>query len=175
MRQIASLPYTRGAGYQAVELPYDGHEISMVILLPDPGEFEAFEQRLDRNLLTSILDSVGYQEIDLTMPRFEIRTEFSLPDALSAMGMPDAFSQAADFSGIDGTQDLMISDVIHQAFVSVDEAGTEAAAATAILMGESLPAEPLQLRLDRPFLFLIRDVETGAVLFLGRTLNPAES
>jgi serpin B len=176
MQQVAAFRYAGGAGYQAIELPYDGGELSMVILLPDTGRFEAFEQSLDQPLLASILGGLSYQQIDLTMPRFEMASEFSLADALSALGMPQAFTDAADFSGIDGTQDLLISGVLHQAFVSVDEAGTEAAAATAIIVGvESSPAEPQQVRIDRPFIFMIRDIETGALLFAGRTLNPAES
>ena len=176
MRQVAAFRYAAGAGYQAIELPYDGGELSMVILLPDTGQFKAFEQSLDQPLLVSILNSLSYQQIDLTMPRFEIAAKFGLTDALSALGMPQAFTEEADFSGIDGTQELLISDVIHQTFISVDEAGTEAAAATAVVVGiTSSPAEPQQVRVDRPFIFLIRDIETGALLFAGRTLNPANS
>ena len=90
------------------------------------------------------------------------------------MGMPVAFSAEADFSGMNGTRDLAITDILHKAFVAVDEAGTEAAAATAVIIGEtSMPAEPVEVTVDRPFIFLIRDIETGAVLFLGRVMNPS--
>jgi len=176
MRQQTGFGYTAGAGYQVIELPYDGHELSMVILLPDTGAFEAFEAGLDQAQLAAILAELSYQQLDLTMPRFEMTSKFSLTDALSALGMPEAFTEAADFSGIDGARALMISDVIHQAFVSVDEAGTEAAAATAVIMKlTSAPAEPQEVRVDRPFIFVIRDIQTGALLFVGRVMNPAAS
>jgi serpin B len=176
MRQVAGFRYARGAGHQAIELPYDGDELSMVILLPD-SEFETFERALDQAQLASILSDLSFQRVDLTMPRFEITGEFSLTDALTALGMPQAFTDAADFSGIDGTHELYISDVIHQSFVSVDEEGTEAAAATAVIVAAEslLLVEPEVIRVDRPFIFLIRDIETGALLFVGRTINPAES
>ncbi len=175
MRQVGAFRYTTGAGYQAIELPYSGEELSMVILLPDSGEFEAFEKSLDQAQLASIFGDLSYEQVDVILPRFEIRTSVSLVDVLSALGMSQAFSSEADFSGIDGTQDLFISNAIHEAFVSVDEAGTEAAAATAVIVAGSSPIEPPQIRIDRPFIFFIRDIETGALLFAGRTLNPAES
>lgn len=176
MRQVAAFRYARSAGYQVIELPYDGHEFSMIILLPDAGKFEAVEQGLDQAQLASMLADLSYQQIDLTMPRFETTAKFSLTEALSALGMPQAFTEEADFSGMDGTEELLISDVLHQAFVSVDEVGTEAAAATAVVIGvTSSPMEPEQVRVDRPFIFMIRDTETGTLLFAGRTLNPAES
>ncbi len=177
MHKTASYGYTSGTGYQAVELPYDGHELSMVILLPDSGAFEAIEGSLDQAQLAAILGDLRYRQVDLTMPRFETTAKFGLTEALSALGMPEAFSMAADFSGMDGTKDLLITDVVHQAFVSVDEAGTEAAAATAVIVGlkAAMPEEPQVVRVDRPFIYLIRDIETGALLFIGRVLNPAES
>jgi serpin B len=107
------------------------------------------------------------------MPRFEFDSEFNLNDFLAEMGMPVAFSNAADFSGMTGTPDLFISEVIHKAFVSLDEAGTEAAAATAVIMDRSaMPSEPVEVTVDRPFIFLIRDIETDAILFVGRVVNP---
>ena len=91
------------------------------------------------------------------------------------MGMPVPFSSSANFSGIDGTMNLFISDIFHKAFVSVDEAGTEAAAATAVIVGEtSVPPPPVEVTIDRPFIFLIRDIKTQAILFIGRIVNPAE-
>ena len=104
------------------------------------------------------------------MPRFEFDSEFSLKDTLAEMGMPIAFSSSADFSGMTGNPELFISDVVHKSFVAVDEAGTEAAAATAVIM--RLTAVPKQVTIDRPFIFLIRDIETGAILFVGRVMNP---
>jgi serpin B len=174
MWQSTSYGYVQGEGYQAVELPYDGHQLSMVILLPDAGTFQAFESSLDCNRVNTILGNLHPREIALTLPRFELESDFSLSTALAALGMPDAFSESADFSGMDGSQDLFIQDVVHKAFVSVDEAGTEAAAATAVIIGLlSVPAPPIPVTVDRPFLFLIRDIGTGTILFIGRVLDPA--
>jgi serpin B len=107
------------------------------------------------------------------MPRFEFDSEFSLKDTLAGMGMPVAFTDDADLSGMTGNPELFISDVIHKAFVAVDEAGTEAAAATAVIMDlTAVPEPPMEVSIDRPFVFLIRDIETGAILFVGRVLNP---
>jgi serpin B len=110
------------------------------------------------------------------MPKFTFTVGFEVGDVLAAMGMPDAFAyETADFGGIEPNNELFISRVIHKAFVGVDETGTEAAAATAVVMdaGVSEPPEPRVVTLDRPFLFLIRDVETGTILFLGRVLDPS--
>jgi serpin B len=173
MRETESLGYAEGAGYQAVELPYDGHELSMVILLPEAGGFEAFEAGLDAGQVEGILESLAYRQVALTMPRFEFESEFSLAQALAALGMPAAFSSDADFSGMDGARDLFISEVVHKAFVSVDEAGTEAAAATAVIMElTAMPEAPVAVSLDHPFIFFIRDIQTGAILFVGRVVDP---
>ena len=108
------------------------------------------------------------------MPQFEFDSEFSLKDTLAGMGMPIAFSGDADFSGMTGNSELFISDVVHKAFVAVDEAGTEAAAATSVIIKlTAVPEPPVEVTIDRPFIFLIRDIETGAILFIGRVMNPA--
>jgi serpin B len=177
MKQTGSFGYANGAGYQAVELPYDDGELSMLILLPDAGNFEAFETGLQAQQVSDIINGLQYAQVALTMPRFEFESQFGLNDALIDMGMPDAFSpHDADFSGMNGklgTERLFISDVVHKAFVAVDEAGTEAAAATAVIIGETaLPRPPVEVTIDRPFIFLIRDIETGSILFVGRVLNP---
>ena len=164
--------YAKGNGYQAVELPYDGDEISMVILLPDAGKFTSFENSMDFAKVSDIISNLKTGDMVLTMPKFRFDSSFSLKGALSALGMPIAFTDKADFSGISGNTDLEITDVIHKAFVAVDEAGTEAAAATGVVIGiVSVPQN--QLTIDRPFIFLIRDIKTGAILFVGRVLNPA--
>jgi serpin B len=173
MKQTEVFGYTGGDGYQAVELQYDGNELSMVILLPKDGQFQAFEEGLQSQQVCDIISGLQSTGVALTMPRFDFDSEFSLTDTLAGMGMPIAFSGAADFSGMTGSPDLFISEVIHKAFVSVDEAGTEAAAATAVIMPESGPPEPtVEVTIDRPFIFLIRDIETGAILFVGRVMNP---
>ena len=173
MRETESLRYSEGNGYQAIELPYDGRELSMLILLPQTGQFEAFEKSLDAEQANDIIQALSQKQIALTMPKFEFTSGFSVKEALAAMGMANAFTDSADFSGMTGKRDLYISDVIHKAFVSVDEAGTEAAAATAVIMRlTSAPASAIEITVDRPFIFLIRDNGTGTILFIGRVLNP---
>lgn len=176
MSQTEYFRYASGDGYKAVELPYDGEELSMVVFLPESGRFEKFEASLDAGRVEAIIDSLSLTYLQLTMPRFKYEWGLGLVDTLAAMGMNDAFNPAvADFSGIDGTRNLSISDVIHKAFVSVNEAGTEAAAATAVILSLSAaPSNPIELALDHPFIFLIRDIETGAILFVGRVLNPGQ-
>ena len=173
MRQTESFGYTEGEEYQAVELLYDGGELSMVILLPEASQFEAFEEGLQTQQVCDIISGLQLTEVALTMPQFEFDSEFSLKDTLAEMGMPIAFSGDADFSGMTGNRELAISDVVHKAFVAVDEAGTEAAAATAVIMKlTAVPEPPVEVTIDRPFIFLIRDIETGSILFVGRVLNP---
>jgi serpin B len=175
MRQVTHFPYSAGNGYQALELPYDGRELSMLILLPRPGAFKGIEESFDASLVEHILQNVARTRVVLDMPRFKFESAFELAGVLAAMGMLHAFSDDADFSGMDGSQTLKISDVIHKAFVAVDEAGTEAAAATAVIMRAKsaiIAEEPVDFTIDRPFIFLIRDIATGAILFLGRVLNP---
>ena len=184
MRQVASFDYARGDGYQAVELPYQGDEMAMTILLPDASRFSEFETSLDDASLQRILEDLQPAYIRLTMPKFEVVSSFSMAGTLQTLGLSAAFDDAAaDFSGMDGHSCpagdagcLVISDVLHRAFVSVDELGTEAAAATALVAGvtESIGAvpEPTVVDVNRPFIFLVRDRETGTILFLGRVLNP---
>jgi serpin B len=172
MRQTELFGYTEGDGYQAVELEYDGGELSMIILLPQVDRFETFEASLDTQLVDAIVKDLEPRRIDLMMPRFEFESSFSLREVLAQMGMPVAFSGSADFSGMTGNYDLFIADVVHKAFVSVDEAGTEAAAATAVGMElTAVPEEPVEVTIDRPFIFLIRDIQTGTILFVGRIMN----
>ena len=175
MHQSATFRYGESQGVQAVELPYVGDQVAMLILMPQSGGFENFESSLTPEVLQSLIASMEPRQLALGMPKYEIRSSFGLVPALADLGMSTAFGSEADFSGIDGTRDLYISDVVHQAFVAVDEAGTEAAAATAVIIGvTSMPVAPFELTLDRPFVFLLRDVQTGAILFAGRLVNPAE-
>ncbi|MCK5212952.1 MAG: serpin family protein, partial [Dehalococcoidia bacterium] len=174
MRQTDSFRHGTGPDFDVIELPYDGYELSMVIMVPQTGHFETFEQSLDYAVVQSAIDGLKTGQVALAMPRFKMETSFSPNEALAQLGMGIAFEPSvADFSGMDGTRDLFISDVIHKAFVEVDEAGTEAAAATAVVMeATAMPAEPVALTIDRPFVFLIRDVETNTILFVGRVMNP---
>ena len=169
----ASLPYYKGDGFQAVALPYVGGQVSMLVLIPDEGSFKDFEENFSSAELEQIISKLAYSPVQLRFPKFEFETEISLAKTLAAMGMPEAFSGAADFSGMTGDKDLFISDVFHKAYIGVDEEGTEAAAATAVLMKlTSAPADPIQLTVDRPFLFAIRDHQTNSILFMGRVVSP---
>jgi serpin B len=175
MRLDERLGYGEGQGYQAVELPYVGGELAMVVLLPAEGNFEAFAKALDAARLSAVLQGIQRNQVTLTLPKFKYESGAQLKDALSGLGMKEAFSMAADFSGMTGRKDLYVDEVYHKAFVAVDEKGTEAAAATAVVANlVSAPAqEPKEVRVDRPFIFLIRDVQTGTILFLGHLVNPA--
>ena len=169
----ASFPYYQGDGFQAVDLPYLGGQVSMLVIVPDEGKFSDFEVNLNSEILDETIGNLAYQPMYLNFPKFEFETEISLATILAKMGMPSAFIDGADFSGMTGTKDLFISDVFHKAFVSVDEKGTEAAAATAVVMSlTSAPENPLHLEVDRPFLFLIRDIQTNSILFMGRVVEP---
>jgi len=163
--------YAIGADYAAVELPYDGGELSMVIVLPN--DLATFEPTLDGAKIDAIVGSMTGYMVDISMPTFEFESKFGLVDPLTKMGMGVAFSDAADFSGINGQGGLVITDVIHQSFVKVNEAGTEAAAATAVIVGETSVPQPAKIELDKPFVFFIRDFQTKAILFVGRVANPS--
>jgi serpin B len=176
MNQSLKFPYAEGEGYQALELPYGLGELSMLILLPQAGQFEAFESSLTADRADRIVRDLEEWGVTLAMPKFKFESSFDLGETLAAMGMPNAFdagSEPADFSGMTGSRDLSIAFVVHKAFVSVDERGTEAAAATGVGMAVSAPQRNAEFIVDRPFIFLIRDRETGAILFLGRVVNPA--
>ena len=174
MHQQTRFGYTDWEGGQAVELLYNGAELSMVVLLPDAGQFQTFVEGLDAAQYEEIVASLTKREVDLRFPKFEFDGDISLAAPLAALGMNTAFQPlVADFSGIDGTKDMFISDVLHKAFVSVDEEGTEAAAATAIVfVGTGMPELPVTVTVDRPFLFVIRDIPTGTILFVGQVVEP---
>ena len=162
-----------GAGWSAAALDYVGDTTSMILVVPDAGTFDAFEEALSADGVSVIL--AGAQPsggADLIMPKFKFETAVGLNDALSALGMPEAFTEAADFSGIDGRRDLAVQSVIHDAIIAVDEKGTTAAAATGISVGTT--SLPPTLVVDRPFLFFIRHKPTGAVLFQGRVVDPSK-
>ncbi|MGH2377311.1 MAG: serpin family protein [Candidatus Limnocylindria bacterium] len=167
--------YGRGAGFQAVRLPYLGG-LSMIAIVPDAGGFAGFEESLrDGSRLHGVIASLGDAQVKLRMPRFEFRSQAALKPALSELGMPIAFTDDADFSGMSPAgRDLRIADVVHEAFIKVDEEGTEAAAATAVIVeAVSAPLVSAELTIDRPFLFLIRDDATGTLIFMGRVLDPS--
>jgi serpin B len=176
MNQTGRFNYAAGEGYQALELPYAGGQLSMLVILPDEGQFTQVAASLDSTRLDGIVERLRSTLVYLTLPKFTFEYDLGLNGWLQKLGMTDAFNPTkADLSGMDGSRDLYITDVLHKAFVAVDEAGTEAAAATAVIVGvTSMPVEPpISFKADRPFIFLIRDIPTGTILFLGNMMNPA--
>ena len=167
------LYYSETEELQLLEMPYKGEELSMLVLLPRDDDLGALEGSLDAQKLEEFRGSLQEQEVDVYFPRFTFESKFFMRGILSGMGMPTAFSNAADFSGMDGSTGLKIDKVIHQAFVEVNEEGTEAAAATAVIMMEKSASMPRPVfRADHPFIFLIQERATGNVLFLGRVMDP---
>jgi serpin B len=148
----------------------------MWLLVPDAGQFSDVTSTLDGERLRAILSEAESNLVYLRMPRWEIEQDFSLAEKLEALGMGPAFDpNTADFSGMDGGSNLFISDVVHKSFVKVDEAGTEAAAATAVIMEATAMQEepvPVELTVDRPFLFFIYDRPTETILFFGQVVDP---
>lgn len=176
MMQTENHAYSEGNGYQAISLRYQGADLSMLILLPTLERFAAIEATLTPDFLAMLERELTPTRVQLSMPKFTFEAQFRLGQTLADMGMAVAFSDGADFSGITGARDLAISDVIHKAFVEVDETGTEAAAATAVVMRltSAMPEEAVTtMTIDHPFFFLIRDEATGAILFMGRVLDPS--
>jgi len=175
MRQRERLPYFEGDGVQAVELPYRGR-LGMVVLLPkERNGLRELEAQLTPEKLNAWAKGMRAREGQVMLPRFKIEDRLELASVLASMGMRQAFGHQADFSGMTASEKLFIDQVIHQTFVAVDEAGTEAAAATAVgmrAMAAPVPTEPFTFRADHPFVFLIRDPQTGTVLFMGRVEKP---
>ena len=176
-KQGEKLRYAKTEDAALLELPYKGSELSMVVLLPDKIDgLRKLEDSLTTEKLDTMLQSLSRHGISVSFPRFKTSAELVLNETLSALGMKDAFnSGVADFSGMTGDKTLAISTVVHKAFVAVDEEGTEAAAATAVVMyrGGACP-ENIPFRVDHPFIFLIRDNHTGSILFMGRIVDPGK-
>jgi len=173
MLRVGSMSYAAGSGWQAVELPYIGNQLAMMIVVPD--DLAAFTASLSPERLAATVSALESRHVTLSLPKFSFASKQDLATVLAQLGMPLAFSFQADFSGITTQERLNITTVIHEANIDVDEKGTEAAAATAVVMGDvSGPGgEPVTVHVDRPFLFAIRDLQTGAVVFLGQVLDPS--
>jgi serpin B len=158
-----------------LEMPYKGSQLSMLVLLPgEVGGLAELEAHLSAENVQEWASAMRPTEVKVWLPRFKMSAAFQLKDVLSAMGMQDAFTGDADFSGMDATQELFISAVIHKAFVDVNEKGTEAAAATGVVVDvmSAPPSDTPTFRADHPFVFLLRDNTTGAILFIGRVIDP---
>ena len=183
MQQTEDFPYTEDADVQVLSMPYRGHELSMVVILPKKVDGLAeLEEKLTNDQFVGWMKNLqSDRPVETYLPKFRMRTALMLSKTLKSMGMSSAFSDNADFSAMSKSEDLKISEVIHQAFVDVDEKGTEAAAATAVVMAPTSaavpnePPKPVVFRADHPFLLMIQDNRTGAILFMGRMLIPGEA
>jgi serpin B len=175
--ELPSLPATQGTNFVAASLPYADTRLSLMVVVPNAGQFSQVESSLNATALAALVAALTSQQVLLTLPRFKVETGTSLVALLQALGMTSPFIPGvADFSGMDGTHNLFISDVIHKAFIDVAEKGTEAAAATAVVMRDGAAA-PMGLLVDatRPFLYFLYDQPTGAILFMGRVQDPSQN
>src|SRR6266545_2397633 len=175
MRDSHRTRYADADTVELLELHYEQHDLSMIVLLPKKvGGLAELEKQLTEANLAAWLPKLSEHIVDVTLPKFTVTAEFMLKDALSRLGMPIAFDRVkADFSGMSTRERLFISHVIHKAFVDVNEAGTEAAAATAVVIEPNSEPPPATFRADHPFIYLIRDNRTGSILFMGRVVNPS--
>jgi serpin B len=165
LNQTARFPYAETASAQVLEMPYGNGALAFDVILPKAG---AAMPGMDADSLSAWLGHLQTKQVQVALPKFRAESSFGLRETLSAMGMPSAFTGAADFSGMDGKHDLAISQVVHKAYIDVSEEGTEAAAATGGVVSLTAFAPPAVFRADHPFLFLIRDTASGAILFAGR-------
>jgi serpin B len=178
MRMREDFRFARGDGLKVLEMPYKGGSLSAVIVLPDEVDGLAkVEEGLSADRWKEWMGKLGRKEVDVHLPRFKLTCDFSLSEALVELGMPLAFDEgSADFSGMNGKHDLFISEALHKAYVDVNERGTEAAAATAVLIAPASaarePEKPEEFHADHPFLFAIWDGRAGAALFVGRVMDP---
>ena len=175
MNQTAEFGYIQADTFQGLELPYADDELSMIVLLPIKYDgLSELEKTLTLDNLSQWLAKLHKRKVVVSIPRFKMTSQFSLASVLKSLGMKNAFSAGADFSGMNGQRNLFISAVIHKAYVDVNEEGTEAAAATGVTMTLTSigPARTPVFRADHPFLFLIRDNNSGSILFFGRLMNP---
>jgi serpin B len=175
MHQTGRFRFTKTNQFKMLELPYEGGDLSMVLLLPNERTgLAGVERFLTLKSLRIWLRQLQEERVVVSLPRFKSSSDLLLNDALKRLGMTDAFSEhAADFSGMTGGRDLFIYAVVHEGFVEVDEEGTEAAASTAVVMNKrSVSMDPVSFRADHPFIFLIRDRTSGSILFIGRVADP---
>ncbi|MCO6040280.1 serpin family protein [Thermococcus alcaliphilus] len=174
MHQTGRFPYFENDDLQALELPYEGERLSMLIILPRKGKFEKVEGNLSVQFVENILENMHEEKVKVALPKFRFEASYKLRDVLMDMGMKSAFL-VPDFEGISNDGNLAISEVIHKSFISVAENGTEAAAATAVTLTLAAPSgveKPKVFKADHPFIFLIYDRESDTILFMGRLANP---
>jgi serpin B len=175
MSAVQEMDHDATADYDAVAMPYVGDKVELVAIAPKTGTFRAFENGLTADKIDGIRSAMTSKRVNLSFPKFKIEgASVKLKAQLTKMGMGLAFADGADFRGITGAPETKIGDVVHKAFISVDEEGTEAAAATAVIMisKSSMPRPAVPATFDRPFVFAIRDIPTGTILFMGRVTKP---
>lgn len=176
MHVEAPFRYAAGQGWQAIALPYKGGQTEMVIIVPEKGQFQQVRDSLNAARYQEIRNAMEGKRVVLTLPKFTFESEMRLREKLAALGMKSAFDpEQADFSGIDGSRDLFISEALHKAFIAVDEKGTEATASTAVifmLTSMPIPENQILLTIDRPFIYFIQDIPSGTILFMGQVTDP---
>jgi len=176
MNKTITLKYYKDNLAKVVEIPYEGKEISMMIILPhERYGMKKLESKLNDELYNKYIRSLYETKVDLALPKFKFSADYELNDPLKELGMESAFNEDADFSGITEKKELFISDVIHKSFVDVNEKGTEAAAATGVVFRKSSAImKTSKFNADHPFIFIIKDNKSSSILFLGRIMNPNE-
>ncbi|MFO8235756.1 MAG: serpin family protein [Bacteroidales bacterium] len=177
MHRSLTAKYYKDNVAEVLEIPYSGKDLSMMILLPlEKYGMEKLERKLDHNLYEKYNNELSRVQVELSLPKFEITADYELSDVLKKMGMASAFSGDADFSGMTGKKELYINNIVHKSFIDVNEEGTEAAAATGVVMSKTSrpPSEKVKFKADHPFIFFIKDNETNSILFMGRVMNPNE-
>lgn len=178
MRRTGTYAHSADGDLRAIELPYGQPDLSMVVILPKAGTFETVDRMLTLEQIDRLLGKLERTCVELELPSFKFRTSLQLVETLSALGMDAVFSPAADLSAISEDPGFAVDDVRHETFIDVNERGTEAAAATAMMLMVSGPGDrpvPIPFHIDRPFHVLVRDIPTGTPLFFGRVLDPRAS
>jgi serpin B len=168
-----SFNYTETDDLQILELPYQGDDVSMVIILPKENKISIATDKLTKQNLSMWMDAMSPKSVNVLLPKFQFKTEYNLKTILIDMGLDIPFSVDADFSGMNGFGGLYIEKVLHKAFIEVNEKGTEAAAATTVHVAKYSIHDPVTVfDADHPFIFLIQHKETGSILFMGNMENP---
>ena len=167
--------YTETDEVQILEMPYTGDDISMIIILPKNNDLSSIINSVNNDIFSTWMDSMYKTYVDIYLPKFKVETSYNLNDYLKDLGLNIPFTSTADFSGIAGVKDLFISDVIHKAFIDVNEEGTEAAAATAVIMATTMnghDSSSIVFDCNHPFMYLIRHNDTGTIIFMGSIEDP---